>query len=282
MEKRAFGPTGERVPVIGQGTWLMEQDDRERCIAALRVGLDAGMTHIDTAEMYGDGYVEEAIVAEAIAGRRQELFLASKVLPGHATFEGTIAACEASLRRLRTGWLDLYLLHWRGAHPLEQTFAAFERLVADGKIRSWGVSNFDAGEVDEAVGVAGPDRLACNQVLYHLQERAIEHAVLPTCERNHLAVVAYAPLGHGRLASPESAGDRALRRIAHTHEVTPQAVALAWVVRRPSVFAIPKAAKPEHARANAAAGELRLTAHELALLDESFPLGAPPPSLPML
>src|SRR5262245_1471171 len=171
MIRRPFGTTGVAVSVIGQGTWNLEHDDRRSALAALRRGLDAGMTHIDTAEMYGDGAVEE-LVGEAIEGRRHEVFLASKVLPRNATYDGVLAACTLSLRRLRTDHLDLYLLHWPGQHPLARTIEAFERLVTEGRIRSWGVSNFDADECAEAVALAGPERVACNQVLYHLGERA--------------------------------------------------------------------------------------------------------------
>src|SRR5437899_2390193 len=175
MKRRPFGWTGVPVPVVGQGTWNLERDERARVVVALRAGLDQGMTHIDTAEMYGSGVVEE-LIGEAIAGRRDEVFLASKVLPSNASFERVLRACEASLRRLRTDRLDLYLLHWPGTHPLERTIAAFERLVRDGKIRFYGVSNFDAEEMAQALAIAGERRIACNQVLYHLRERSIEHA----------------------------------------------------------------------------------------------------------
>jgi diketogulonate reductase-like aldo/keto reductase len=173
VKRRKFGDGGPQLPVIGQGTWYIDRGDRKRAVAALRGGIDLGMTHIDTAEMYGDA---ELVVAEAIAGRRDEVFLVSKVLPSNASRRGTIAACERSLARLRTDRLDCYLLHWRGSHPLTETVAAFEQLVSAGKIRSWGVSNFDVDDLDEMLDVAGEGRIACNQVLYHLQERAIEHA----------------------------------------------------------------------------------------------------------
>jgi len=281
MRRTAFGPTGVRVPVIGQGTWNMERDDRASCVAGLRRGVDLGLTHIDTAEMYGDGDVEE-LVGEAIAGRRDDVFLASKVLPQHATYDGTLAACARSLTRLGTDWLDLYLLHWRGTHPLERTIAAFERLVADGKIRAWGVSNFDADDVEEAARLAGPGRVACNQVLYHLGERSIEHAVMPTCARHRIAVVGYSPFGSGRFPSPRSHGGRVLAEIARAHDVGPRAVALAFLVRRPGTFTIPKTANPAHVADNAAAGDLRLSDEELARIDAAFPLGPPPRELPML
>lgn len=182
MEQRPFGSTKREVATIGQGTWNIEGADAKTAIAALRRGLDLGMTHIDTAEMYGSG-AAETLVGEAIAGRRDEVFLVSKVLPHNASRNGTIAACERSLKRLKTDRLDCYLLHWRGSHPLADTVAAFEQLSADGKILSWGVSNFDVDDLDEVHEIAGAGRLACNQVLYHLRERAIEHAVIPWCER---------------------------------------------------------------------------------------------------
>jgi len=279
--RRPFGWTGVPVPVIGQGTWNMERADRAEAVAALRRGLDAGMTHVDTAEMYGTGRVEE-LVGAAIAGRRDEVFLVSKVLPEHASFAGVLAACEASLRRLGTDRLDLYLLHWASRHPLEQTIAGFERLVRDGKIRHYGVSNFDTGELERALALAGPDRIACNQVLYHLEERAIEHAVLPWCERRGMAVVAYSPFGSGRFPGARSPGGRLLAEIAHAHGATPRQVALAFLVRRAGVFTIPKAARVEHTLENAAAGELTLSAEEEARLDRAFPRGRPGRGVPVL
>jgi diketogulonate reductase-like aldo/keto reductase len=284
MERRQLGPTGERVPVIGQGTWQMERDDPDACIAALRRGLDLGLTHIDTAELYGDGLVEERIVSLAIAGRRDEVFLTSKVLPHNASLQGTVRACEQSLRRLRTDRLDLYLLHWRGPHHLADTFTAFERLVADGKIRHFGVSNFDADELELAVQMAGAGKLACNQVLYHLRERAIEHAVLPTCERERMALVGYSPFGSGSgsLPAARTRTGAVLAEIAGAHRVTAHAVALAFLVRHPGTFAIPKASRLEHVEANAAAGELRLTAEEVAKINTAFPRGPQPEELPAL
>jgi diketogulonate reductase-like aldo/keto reductase len=281
MERRPFGPTRREVPVIGQGTWYGEGDDRVSAVAALRVGLDYGMTHIDTAELYGSGAAEE-MVAEAIAGRREEVFLVSKVLPQHASRTGTVAACAGSLARLRTDRLDCYLLHWRGEYPLEDTFAAFEQLRREGKILSWGVSNFDVPDLEEAREVAGAGRIACNQVLYHLQERAIEHAVLPWCEKHGVAVVAYSPFGHGGFPGPDTPGGRVLELIAAVRSTTPRAVALRFLVRRPSVFAIPKASNPDHAAENAEAGDLRLSDAELARIDEAFPLGPRPRVLPTL
>jgi diketogulonate reductase-like aldo/keto reductase len=222
------------------------------------------------------------VVAEAIAGRRDEVFLVSKVLPQNASRKGTVAACERSLARLQTDRLDCYLLHWRGGYPLEDTFAAFEQLLGEGKILSWGVSNFDVPDLEEVEEIAGPGRLACNQVLYHLQERAIEHAVLPWCEGHGVAVVAYSPFGHGAFPGPDTKGGRVLAEIAAAHRATPRQVALRFLVRRPALFAIPKASNPEHAAENAGAGDLRLTEAELARIDKAFPLGPPPAELPTL
>src|SRR5690606_15886707 len=195
MRTHLFGAGGPTLGVIGQGTWYLDEAQRAEALAALRAGLDHGLTHIDTAEMYGDGAAEE-LVGEAIAGRRDEVFLVSKVLPHNASRRGTIAACERSLKRLGTDRLDAYLLHWPGDHALEDTFAAFDELQRTGKILRWGVSNFDVPDLQEALAIAGPGRIACNQVLYHLQERAVEHAVLPWCERNDVTLVAYSPFGH--------------------------------------------------------------------------------------
>jgi diketogulonate reductase-like aldo/keto reductase len=282
MERRPFGSTRREVSVIGQGTWYIEHADAERAIAALRRGLDLGLTHSDTAEMYGSGAAEE-LVGAAIAGRRDEVFLISKVLPHNASRNGTIAACERSLKRLKTNRLDCYLLHWRGSHPLADTVAAFERLRADGKILSWGVSNFDVDDLDELSEIAGASKPACNQVLYHLRERAIEHAVIPWCEANGVAVVAYSPFGHaGGFPEPHSAGGRVLKAIADRHNSTPRQVALRFLTRRASVFAIPKASNPEHAEENAGVGALDLSDGELAKIEAAFPIGPGPRSLPML
>lgn len=271
MQAHPFGPSRRDVPVIGQGTWYIEQGDRAAAVAALRSGLDLGMTHIDTAELYGSGKAED-IVAEAIGERRDEVFLVSKVMPQNASRAGTIAACTKSLARLKTDRLDCCLLHWRGRHPLEDTIAAFEELVAAGKILSWGVSNFDADDLDEAEAIA-PRRMACNQVLYHLQERGIEHAVIPWCEAHSVAVVGYSPFGHGGFPSPASAGGRALAEIAAGHQATPRQVALAFLTRRPSLFAIPKASSVGHTGENASAGNIELTPAEIGRIDKAFPLG---------
>src|ERR1041385_8567017 len=219
MKSKQFGKGGSDVSVIRQGTWYIDRGDRKKAIAALQRGIVLGMTHIDTAEMYGDA---ELVIADAIAGKRDELFLVSKVLPSNASRRGTITACERSLKRLKTDRLDCYLLHWRGSYPLADTVAAFEELVAAGKIRSWGVSNFDTGDLHELLSVSGKGRIACNQVLYHLQERAIEHAVIPWCERHGVAVVAYSPFGHDDFPSPRSPGGKALEQIAATHGTSPR------------------------------------------------------------
>jgi len=278
MRYHRFGSTGRDVAVIGQGTWYIEDGDRRAAVAALRRGLDLGMNHIDTAEMYGDGAAER-IVGEAIARRRDEVFLVSKVLPHNASRAGTIAACERSLARLATDRLDCYLLHWRGAHPLAETIAAFDQLQRSGKIRAWGVSNFDDEDLDEAEAVTGPGRMACDQVLYHVQERDIEHAVIPWCEARGVAVTAYSPFGHDAFparAAPAAAFSPQAR------DATPRQVALAFLVRWPSVFAIPKAASMGHVEENAAAGDLVLTPDEIARVEAAFPLGRKLRSLPML
>jgi diketogulonate reductase-like aldo/keto reductase len=279
MKFRKFGNSKREVSVIGQGTWYIDRGDRNSAVAALRRGVNLGMTHIDTAEMYGDA---ELVIAEAMAGRRDEMFLVSKVLPSNASRRGTITACERSLARLKTDRLDCYLLHWRGSYPLDETVAAFDQLVDAGKIRSWGVSNFDADDLDELLAVAGNGKIACNQVLYHLQERAIEHAVIPWCEQHGVAVVAYSPFGHNDFPDPNSKAGRALQTIAEAHGASPRQVALRFLTRAASVFAIPKASSQEHAADNAAAAELTISESEIATLDKAFPRGPKPHGLPML
>jgi diketogulonate reductase-like aldo/keto reductase len=281
MEKRRFGLAKRPVSVIGQGTWYGERDDPASAVAALRRGIELGMTHIDTAEMYGTGTAEQ-LVAEAITGRRDEVFLVSKVLPENASRLGTMAACENTLARLQTDRLDCYLLHWRGRHPLEATIAAFEQLERAGKILSWGVSNFDVPDLEDVLEIAGEGRLACNQVLYHLEERAIEHAVAPWCEDHEVAVVGYSPFGRGRFPGLRTPGGRVLQQIAAAHGATARQVGLRFLVRRPLFFTIPKATNPEHSAENAAAGNLQLTQAELDRIDEVFPLGPRPHLLPML
>jgi diketogulonate reductase-like aldo/keto reductase len=279
LRTEKFGGNGPHVPVIGQGTWYLDRGDRKAAMAALRRGIEAGMTHIDTAEMYDDA---EFVIADAIAGQRDGLFLVSKVLPSNASRRGTITACERSLRRLKTDRLDCYLLHWRGSFSLEDTVAAFDELIAAGKIRSWGVSNFDVDDLDELLDVAGEGNIACNQVLYHLQERAIEHAVIPWCEQHGTAVVAYSPFGHDDFPSAKSKAGEVLQAIANAHKATARQVALAFLTRNPAVFAIPKASNAEHAAENAAAGKLGLSDSEISALDKAFPRGPKPRGLPML
>ncbi|MEH2502898.1 diketogulonate reductase-like aldo/keto reductase [Bradyrhizobium sp. AZCC 1578] len=280
MQTRKFGTNGPDVSVIGQGTWYLDHGDRKAAIAALRRGIATGMTHIDTAEMYGDA---EPVIADAIAELpREMIFLVSKVLPSNASRRGTITACERSLKRLKVDYLDCYLLHWRGSYPFEETVAAFEELVASGKIRSWGVSNFDSDDLDELVDIAGEGKIACNQVLYHLQQRAIEHAVIPWCERHGVAVVAYSPFGHNDFPSPRSKGGEVLQAIADAHKATPRQIALAFLTRTASVLAIPKASSAEHAAENARAGDLKLSEADIAALDKAFPRGPKRRDLPML
>ncbi len=279
MRQQKFGTGGPQVPVIGQGTWYIDRGDRKGAVAALRRGVDLGMTHIDTAEMYGDA---ELVIAEAIAGRRDDVFLVSKVLPSNASRRGTITACERSLARLKTDRLDCYLLHWRGSYPLDETVAAFEQLVGAGKIRSWGVSNFDTDDLDGMLALAGEGKIACNQVLYHLQERAIEHAVIPWCKQHGVAVVAYSPFGHNDFPSSQSKAGKVLQTIAEARRASPRQIALSFLTREPCVFAIPKTSTPEHAAENAAAGKLVLSNEEITALDKAFPRGPKPRGLPML
>jgi diketogulonate reductase-like aldo/keto reductase len=281
VQYRSFGPTDRQVSIIGMGTWYIDEGDRGTAIAALQTGLDLGMNHIDTAEMYGDA---ELVIGEAIRERRDEAFLVSKVLPHNASRQGTRKACERSLRRLGTDRLDCYLLHWRGPFPLEETIAGFQDLKRNGKILSWGVSNFDAGDLEEAYGIAGPagEDIACDQVLYHLEQRAIEHAVLPWCVRHGLAVTAYSPYGHGDFPGPGTRAGQVLVEIAEAHNATPRQVALAFLTRHPAVFAIPKASNPQHTAENAGAGDLVLSDGEIALIERAFPKGARPRTLPTL
>jgi diketogulonate reductase-like aldo/keto reductase len=279
---RDFGTTGRRVAAVGQGSWRAEEADAAAVIASLRRGIDLGMTHIDTAEMYGAG-AAETLIGAAIAGRRDEVFLVSKVLPSNASRRGTIAACERSLARLKTDRLDCYLLHWRGSYPLGETIAAFDALVGSGKILSWGVSNFDVDDLEEVTSIAGAARPACNQVLYHLKERAIEHAVLPWCEKHGTAVVAYTPFGEtpgiftGRGPQAE-----VLHAIAAAHGATVRQVALAFLLRHRHTFVIPKAAGISHVDENAAAGSLQLNEADLERIDAAFPRGKPRRGLPMI
>jgi diketogulonate reductase-like aldo/keto reductase len=260
-------PSGEAVPVLGQGTWGMGQNRKRRAeeIAALRVGLDLGLTLIDTAEMYGNGGAEE-VVAEAIAGRRADVFVVSKVLPQHATRRGTVAACHSSMKRLRTERIDLYLLHWRGSVPLAETLAAFETLTQSGDIRYWGVSNFDRADMKELVGLPGGTAVATNQVLYNLMRRGIEFDLLPWCRERRIPLMAYSPIEQGRLLD-----NAAVRRIALGRQVTPAQVALAWVLQQEGVLAIPKSSNSDHVRHNRGALDAQLTREDLNELDREFP-----------
>lgn len=281
MRTQAFGPTGVQVPVIGQGTWYIERGPRPAAVATLRAGLDLGVTHIDTAEMYGNGEAEE-VVAEAIKGRRDACFIVSKVLPQNASRGGVIKACDATLARLKTDHLDCYLLHWPGSHPLEGTIEAFARLKKEGKIRAWGLSNFDVDELEEARAIAGDGQIACNQVLYHLGQRAIEHAVLPWCEKHNVALVGYSPFGHDDFPAPNTPGGFILAEAAKAHQASVRQVALAFLTRKASLFTIPKAAKAEHVADNAKAGDLVLTKAQIAAIDYAFPLGRKSRGIPML
>lgn len=265
--RRVTLKSGESVPQLGLGTWHMgEQRGQRRTEAdALRLGLDLGMTLIDTAEMYAEGGAEE-VVAEAIEGRRDEAFIVSKVYPHNASKSGAIAACERSLKRLNTDRIDLYLLHWRGSYSLADTVAAFERLKADGKIRHWGVSNLDTDDMAELEGVPNGKNCASNQVLYHLGSRGIDWDLLKRCAESKVMVMAYSPLGQGRILR-----DKALAKVAGRHGVSLAAVALAWTMRHPHVVAIPKASRPEHVRENLVAADLTLSSEDLADLDAGFP-----------
>jgi diketogulonate reductase-like aldo/keto reductase len=271
-------PSGEPIPVLGQGTWHLAEGRRppEQEVAALRLGLDLGMSLIDTAELYARG-AAETLVGVAIAGRREEVFLVSKVLPSNATLRSTIAACEGSLRRLGTDRLDLYLLHWRGPVPLTETLEAFAALVQAGKIRYWGVSNFDLADMEELVDLPGGDAVTTDQVLYNLTRRGIEWDLLPWCQDRNLPIMAYSPIEQGRLL-----GDPTLRAVATRHGATPAQVALAWVLRQEGVNAIPRAGSVAHVRENRAALELRLSGQDLAALDRGFPPPTGPRPLEML
>lgn len=259
--------SGETVPQLGLGTWHMGErhGDRAAEARAIVAGIEAGVTLIDTAEMYGEGGAEE-VVAAALRGRRDEAFIVSKVYPHNASRTGAIAACERSLKRLATDRIDLYLLHWRGSHPLTDTVAAFERLKADGKIRHWGVSNFDTDDMAELRAVANGDACVSNQVLYHLGSRGIDYDLIADCAGHGEMVMAYSPLGQGAILRTP-----ALATVARKHAVTPAAVAVAWTMRHPNVVSIPKAARLDHVAENARAADLMLDADDLAVLDKAFP-----------
>jgi diketogulonate reductase-like aldo/keto reductase len=273
MTIRKFGWTGVEVPIIGQGTWMIDgnSEKESRAIQTLKLGLDLGMNHIDTAEMYGNGHVEE-LVGEAIAGRRDEIFLVSKVLPFNASYEGTIKACKRSLKRLKTDWLDLYLLHWRGSYPLSETMRAMEKLVAEGLVKYIGVSNFDVEDLKEAEQVLQTEQIACNQVLYNLRDRGIERRLLPYCSKKRIAIVGYAPFGHGNFPSPSSREGKLLIEIGRRHNRTPKQVALNYLTRHPSTFTIPKTTRSERVRENSGGVGWQLTEDEVNEIDRAFPL----------
>jgi diketogulonate reductase-like aldo/keto reductase len=280
MSKRKFGWTGVEVPIIGQGTWMIDGDPEteSRAIHTLRLGLDLGLSHIDTAEMYGEGHVEE-LVGEAITGRRDEIFLVSKVLPANASYDGTLKACERSLKRLKTDWLDLYLLHWRGSYPLSETMRAMEKLVAEGLVKYIGVSNFDVEDLMEAEQVLQTEQIACNQVLYNLRDRGIEPRLLPYCSKKRIAVVGYAPFGHGNFPSPSSREGKLLIEIGRRHNRTPKQVALNYLTRHPSTFTIPKTTRSERVKENSGGVGWQLTEDETNEIDRAFPV--PPPGTPL-
>lgn len=258
---------GRIVPALGLGTWRMGEASNARAqeVKALQLGIDLGLTLIDTAEMYGEGGAEE-VVGEAIAGRRGDVYVVSKVYPHNASRDGVVAACDRSLRRLGTECIDLYLLHWRGQYPLAETIEGFEKLKADGKIGQWGVSNFDVGDMDELLRIAPSGTCAANQVLYNLRIRGIEWDLIGKCHGADVAIMAYTPLGEGPMLDSPVLAD-----LAAKYDVEPATVALAWILRHAGMIAIPKAADPDHVRANAAAAALELDADDLAFLDGAFP-----------
>lgn len=265
-------PSGRAIPVLGQGTWGMGEDHTKRQaeVAALRLGLDLGMALIDTAEMYGEGGAEE-VIAEAIAGRRPDVFLVSKVYPHNATRTGAVEACERSLRRLKTEYLDLYLLHWRGSASLNETFDAFRSLKRAGKIRDYGVSNFDQDDMAESSNIPGGDEIVTDQVLYNLARRGIEWDLLPWCRERAISIMAYSPIDRARSTRGGMLGHPRLKSIASRHGATPAQVALAWLLQQENVIVIPKAGHEPHVRENRAALDLRLTDEDLADLDHAFP-----------
>jgi len=272
--RRRFGWMKELVPIVGQGTWQMGAPrDRKIESDTLALGIDLGLTHVDTAELYGDGRAEE-MIGEVVRGRRrEELFIVSKVLPNHATHRGTLAACDASLRRLGLDYLDVYLLHWPGKAPIPETMAALEELVRAGKIRALGVSNFDVADLEAAEKALSRERIACNQVCYHLAERGVERKVIPWCQARDIAVVGYSPFATGHFVSPSSPGGRALAEVARRRRATPRQVALAFLSRLPGTFTIPKSSRPEHVRDNAGALDLTLGDEDVMTLEDAFPIG---------
>jgi diketogulonate reductase-like aldo/keto reductase len=265
--REIFLPSGETVPALGIGTWGMGEQpgNAARETAAIRTALDLGMSVVDTAEMYGNGAAEE-LVGKALSSRRNEAFLVTKVLPHHATLRGTVAACEGSLRRLGTDSIDLYLLHWRGSVPLAETLEAFKHLQQAGKIRHWGVSNFDVADLQELQPLPGAEGVAADQVLYNLTRRGIEFDLLPQCVSSGIPVMAYSPLEQGRMLK-----DPLLLRIAAEHGTSPAQIALAWVLRQPLVIAIPKASSPQHVQEVHRSLSIELTPQDLADLDSAYP-----------
>ncbi|MDQ3888046.1 MAG: aldo/keto reductase [Thermoproteota archaeon] len=275
MLRRKFGWTGLGVPVIGMGTWMIEgrsRDAERQAIEALRLGLDLGMNHIDTAEMYGNGQAEE-LIAKAVDDRREQVFLVSKVLPSNGSYQGTLKACERSLKRLKTDFIDLYLIHWPSSqHPIEETMRAMEKLVDEGKIRFIGVSNFDVEQLREAQSALKKYRIACDQVLYHLAYRGIEQDLLPYCAENGIAIVGYSPFGHGNFPSSHSRGGKVLAEIAKRHNRTIRQVALNYLTRDPNLFTIPKAGNPDHVRDNSGGvGDWKLTDEDIRAINRMFP-----------
>lgn len=273
MRKRQFGPLEQQIPIVGQGTWKMDDSDHgaDKAEKALKLGIELGMTHIDTAEMYGNGSAEE-IISQAIQNApRESLFIVSKVLPSNASFQKTIEACDRSLKRLGIDYLDCYLLHWRGSIPIGETMRALEKLVDDGKIRSLGVSNFDVEDLEEAQEHLQKHPIVCNQVLYHLGERGIERALMPYCKERNIAIVGYTPFGSGRLPGADTESGAALHAVARKHDASPRQIILAFLTRHDGLFTIPKASEPDHVRDNAAAGDLVLSDDDIAAIDTAFP-----------
>lgn len=274
MTRKPLGVTGAQVAVIGQGTWDMPEAGarRDEAVRALRRGIELGMTHIDTAEMYGAGAVEE-ILGTALSGvPRESIFLTSKVLPQNATYQGTIAACERSLRRLRMDYIDLYLLHWPSSHPVAGTMRALAHLIDSGKVRFAGVSNFDVDEVREAQEELGSIPLAADQVLYHLRERSADARLIPYCAQNGIAFIGYTPFGRGRFPKKETQPDGVIGRIAEKYAKTPRQVILNFLTREPHMFAIPKASRLEHVEENAGAAGWTLDPQDAAEIDAAFPV----------
>jgi diketogulonate reductase-like aldo/keto reductase len=269
MEKRLFGWSRYMVSMIGQGTWMMEKADRAQAIASIHAGIRHGLTHIDTAELYGKGEVEK-IVGEALKGIRHKIFLVSKVQPSNCSYKNTLKACEGSLKRLKTDYLDSYLIHWRGDDPLEETFKALEELKDQGKIKSYGVSNFSVGDLKESLEIVGERNLSCNQVYYHAKERDIEHKLIPFCRKHNISVVAYSPFAQGDLTDVKSKAGKVLQEIANDRAATPRQVLLQFLLRHENMFVIPKASRVEHVIENATAGDISLSSKDIKKIAEVF------------